>query len=136
LFICDLSIIFKNIRHLFYADDLKIFHEIKTNEDAQFLQNKLDDLANWCNINKLSLNVNKCHSISFTRKKNKKEITYNLENKDLDKVNKILDLGILLDEKLIFKLHSDMIINKSKCLLIFIKRRAKEFDNGSLNKFF
>lgn len=40
LFICDLSIILNDIKHLFYADDLKIFHEIKTVSDAIFLQKK------------------------------------------------------------------------------------------------
>jgi hypothetical protein len=87
LFICDLSIILKDINHLFYADDLKIYHEIKTLEDAQFLQNKLNDLDNWCNFNKLKLNVEKCHSISFSRKPVKNVFSYSLGNKILDKVN-------------------------------------------------
>jgi len=134
LFICDLSIILKDIRHLFYADDLKIFHKIKTNDDVQFLQSKLNDLAKWCNSNRLSLNVEKCHSISFSRKKNKIDFVYNLDNKNLDVVNKIRDLGILFDEKMTFKLHCDMIINKAKGLLGFIKRRAKEFNNVWVTK--
>jgi Reverse transcriptase (RNA-dependent DNA polymerase) len=134
LFICDLSFILKDINHLFYADDLKIFHEIKNKDDAFFLQNKLDDLVKWCNTNKLNLNIDKCHSISFTRKKTKIEFTYNLDNKNLDKVSKILDLGILLDDKLTFKAHYDMIISKAKGLLGFVKRRAKEFDNVWVTK--
>jgi Reverse transcriptase (RNA-dependent DNA polymerase) len=48
LFISDLSFIFKEMNHLFYADDLKIFHEIRTVDDAKFLQTKLNDLAKWC----------------------------------------------------------------------------------------
>jgi hypothetical protein len=47
----------------------------------------------------------------------------------LEKVDKILDLGILLDKKLTLKFHCDMIISKAKGLLGFVKRRAKEFDN-------
>jgi hypothetical protein len=70
LFICDLSIILNAKSSFFLLDDLKIFHEIKTLEDAQYLQNKLNDinLNHWCKFNKLKLNVEKCHSISFPRK--------------------------------------------------------------------
>jgi hypothetical protein len=84
--------------------------------------------------NKLNLNVDKCHSISFTRKKTKINFTYNLENINLDKVSKISDLGILLDDKLTFKSHCDMTISKAKGLLGFVKRRAKEFDNVWVTK--
>ena len=129
LFLYDLSIILKDVNHLFYADDLKIFHELKDNNDAALLQSKLDELAKWCNNNNLHLNIGKCKSISFARKKTKINYTYNLDGKNLEKVSKISDLGILLDEKLTFKYHCDMIISKAKGLLGFIKRRAKEFDN-------
>jgi hypothetical protein len=40
-------------------------------------------------------------------------------------VKTILDLGILVDEKLAFKPHCDMIISKANGLLDFIKRRSK-----------
>jgi Reverse transcriptase (RNA-dependent DNA polymerase) len=129
LFIYDLSIILKDIDHLFYADDLKIFHAVKDNNDAIFLQSKLDDLVNWCNINKLNLNTDKCKSISFTRQKSKINFMYSLNNTNLEKVNKISDLGILFDEKLTFKCHCDMTISKAKGLLGFVKRRANEFKN-------
>jgi Reverse transcriptase (RNA-dependent DNA polymerase) len=134
LFISDLSFIIKDVKHLFYADDLKIFHEIKTVDDAKFLQTKLNDLAKWCIDNKLNLNVNKCHSISFTRRRNKINFVYNLENKNLDAVSKIRDLGILFDDKLTFKPHCDIVINRAKGLLGFIKRRAKEFVNVWVTK--
>jgi Reverse transcriptase (RNA-dependent DNA polymerase) len=51
LFLYDLSIVLKDIKHLFYADDLKIFHEIKD------LQNKLAESVKWCNNNNLHLNT-------------------------------------------------------------------------------
>jgi hypothetical protein len=34
LFISDLSIVLGQINHLFYADDLKIYHEIKSDSDG------------------------------------------------------------------------------------------------------
>jgi Reverse transcriptase (RNA-dependent DNA polymerase) len=70
LFLFDLSIVLNDIKHLFYADDLKIFHEIKDTNYAIFLQNKLDELVKWCNNNNLHLNIEKCKSISFVTKNN------------------------------------------------------------------
>lgn len=134
LFICDLSITLKDIKHLFYADDLKIFHEIKSFNDAQFLQDKVNDLKTWCDNNKLDLNVDKCHAISFNRRKSKHEFWYAIGDKILDRVKTISDLGILLDEKLTFKPHCDKLISKANGLLGFIKRRAKEFDNVWVTK--
>jgi Reverse transcriptase (RNA-dependent DNA polymerase) len=134
LFISDLSIILKHVKHLFYADDLKIYHSIKSPDDNITLQNNLDFLAEWCNANKLKLNIEKCHSISFSRKKHKKDFVYNISNQNLDKASKIRDLGIILDDKLTFKNHCDMITNKAKSLLGFIKRRSKEFKNIWVSK--
>ena len=49
IFVSELSDVLKGIRHLFYADDLKIFHTIKTPSDIQFLQGYLVKLASWTN---------------------------------------------------------------------------------------
>jgi Reverse transcriptase (RNA-dependent DNA polymerase) len=45
LFLYDLSIVLKDVKQLFYADDLKIIHEIKDTIDAMFSQNKLEELV-------------------------------------------------------------------------------------------
>jgi hypothetical protein len=134
LFISDLSIILSEVNHLFYADDLKIFHVIKSDNDAEFLQEKLNNLKTWCDTNELHLNVSKCHVITFTRKKLRHEFSYKIGTINLDRVKTMSDLGILLDEKLTFKPHCDLIISKGNGLLGFIKRRAKEFDNVWVTK--
>jgi hypothetical protein len=46
----------------------------------------------------------------------------------------VLDLGILLDEKLTFKPHSDMVISKAIGFLGFVKGRAKEIDYDWVTK--
>lgn len=134
IFICDLSEHLKDIPHLFYADDLKIYHIISTSLDLLFFQSKLKDLEKWCIINKLHLNVSKCHSISFSRKRNSLMHNYQLNNMLLLRVTQITDLGIILDDKLSFKNHYEKIISKAKMLLGFIKRRAKEFNNVWVTK--
>jgi preprotein translocase subunit SecE len=102
---------------------------IKNKEDAVLLQNNFDHLAEWCCVNQLKLNIDKCISITFSRRKNIIDNSYSINQEILKKVTKIRDLGIILDEKLTFQKHSDMTNNKAKGLLGFIKRRSKEFKN-------
>jgi len=136
IFISDLSIVLNDVDHLLFADDLKIYKSISNPADAEFLQNKINVLYNWCSKNKLVLNVGKCNVITFSRK-NKKNIAhyeYIINKTKLSRVDNILDLGIVLDYKLLYISHFDMIIGKANQLLGFIKRRAKEFNNVWVTK--
>ncbi len=55
---------------LLYADNIKLYKEINTKEDSELLQQDLDKLANWSQVNCLSCNIKKCESITFTCKQN------------------------------------------------------------------
>jgi hypothetical protein len=66
IYINDIHDINSNI--LLFADDVKLFGIFKTPLDTKLLQDDLDNISNWCNINKLYLNVSKCKVITFTRK--------------------------------------------------------------------
>lgn len=67
LFISDLPpLILANI--LLFADDLKIYLEIRSHADALTLQRDIDTIVRWCNENGLSININKCSTMTFTRK--------------------------------------------------------------------
>ena len=68
LFIDDLPGILE-CSSLLYADDLKLFTDVSSVGDALFLQRQLDRLSEWCERDKLYLNVSKCKVISFTGRK-------------------------------------------------------------------
>ena len=51
---------------LSYADDVKIFHRIKSSDDITSLQADLDRLSLWSKTWLLKLNPAKCKSITFT----------------------------------------------------------------------
>ena len=55
-----ISIEGKTINHLFYADDLVLIAESEA--DLQLL---LNILSNWCNVNKMSINVDKTKVMHF-----------------------------------------------------------------------
>lgn len=129
ILIRDLSECLSDIPHLLYADDLKIFKVMTNVTDYQLLESKLQSLMGWCTHNKLDLNVDKCHVISFSRRKSVTLHDYHLNGTSLQRVNRINDLGVLLDTKLNFTLHFDSITSRANKLLGFIKRRAAEFKN-------
>ena len=79
----------------------------------------------------MQLNINKCKSITFTRKRTKINFNYNLNNINLDSVSEIRDLGVLFDAKLTFKSHINNVTNRAFKLCGFIRRQSSEFINNT-----
>lgn len=69
IYINDIVNIIKYSKCLLYADDLKIFKVIETSRDAFDLQEDLNSIVDWCEANKLKLNLNKCHVMSFIERR-------------------------------------------------------------------
>ena len=98
---------------LMFADDLKLFHQIRSVEDAETLQADLDYLARWSHDWKLELNPSKCKSFTMTLKTKPIVATYKIQNIPLEKVSCIRDLGVWLDAKLTFAEHVEKIARKA-----------------------
>lgn len=112
---------------LLYADDLKIFKTIDNPYDALILQKDLETLANWCHYNKMSLNVQKCFVISFTRNNSKILTSYNIDGHILQRNVNIKDLGVIFDDKLSFRDHYDYLFKKANSLSGFVFRTTQPF---------
>jgi hypothetical protein len=95
------------------------------------LQNDLNIIFDWCTSNMMSLNVKKCHIISFTRKKNKLNNKYYLQDQSLNRKEIVKDLGVLFNEKLTFRPHYSLITERANKLLGFIIRSTKDFKKSS-----
>ena len=93
-------------------DDLKIFRVVNNRNDAEILQNDLNSVFDWSIKNQLPLNVNKCVSITFTKKTNKVDYIYSIGSCLLSKLNTIKDLGVTIDSRLRFDKHVDEICRK------------------------
>ncbi|XP_075167479.1 uncharacterized protein LOC142239572 [Haematobia irritans] len=133
IFINDLPFVIKNAHVLMYADDVKIFYSFNDPIDQTLLQSDLDNFLGWCDINLMKLNISKCKHMSFYRVK-RIDTSYFLYSRELDRVETFLDLGILLDNRLNFKQHLTMMINKAYSSLGFMKRWCKEFDDHCVTK--
>lgn len=112
---------------LSYADDLKLYHIIKGQHDADFLQQQLATFANWCHVNRMVLNGSKCSIISFGRKKSLIHYDYCLNHTHLKRESTVKDLGVLMDSQLTFKDHVAYMVSKASSQLGFIFRFTKNF---------
>lgn len=134
IFINDLCNNIKECKSLLYADDLKIYNVINNIEDCMLIQSTLSSLQQWCNDNFLSLNVEKCITCSYSRKKNNILFDYSIEGTILDRTDKVRDLGIIYDSKFTFNEHCVTIVNKAFRTLGFIKRNVRHFNRISTMK--
>lgn len=117
----------KNCPPLAYADDVKLYKEILKKEDCKLLQYNINIINEWCKINSMSLNINKCQYITFTKKKNIINYDYSIDSIKLDKVSVVRDLGVWFDSSLSFKFHYKNIVAKASRMLGFVMRTAKPF---------
>ncbi len=73
LFINDLTwIMDTQVGISIFADDIKIFKKVQSPSDINLLQRSLDILSDYCTHFQLSLNINKCFHITFSRKVKRK----------------------------------------------------------------
>ena len=114
---------------MLYADDLKMNSVIRSSDDAKRLQDDINKIKEWCNLNKLQLNYDKCFIMTVSNKIQNIEFAYSVDNIVLSKTHTFRDLGVTYDTKLKFSAHIDSIVKKSAKMLGFLMRTAKHLQN-------
>ena len=82
---------------LLFADDIKVYHRIKSENDIVQLQEDINSLLNWSNTWLLDFNIPKCNVLRIgtsTLPQN-----YTLNGTPLDSVQDMRDLGITTDSQ-------------------------------------
>lgn len=115
----------KEVETFNFADDKKQACLVKNRFDGIKLQNAIDKFIAWCDENGLEVNSDKCHIISFSKKRKIIEINYTIRGKTIDRVSKIRDLGVMLDHKLDFHSHIEFAKKKAEMALGFVKRQCR-----------
>jgi hypothetical protein len=116
LYINDIQNCSNIISNILFADDTTIFYShacLKTLN--QTIQEEINKIAVWLNINKLSINTEKTKFIVFRssrRKKQEHNITICLNDKNIEQVRKTTFLGIVVDECLTWNDHLEQISKK------------------------
>ena len=133
LFINDLPLEI-NSGCLMYADDVKLYRKIKTQDDCFLLQDDLTRLALWSEKWGLKLNPIKCKSFTMTLRRAPVRTHYTIHDAELEHVPEMRDLGVILDTKLTFATHVSHIVsraNRSLGLMIRSFQTASKYSKFS-----
>ena len=112
-----------------FADDCRIYMKVKNECDAGKLQTDIHNISNWLRLNKLSINESKNEKITFSRKSDMIKYDYQVLGLRTKEVDRVRDLGVILDRQWNFNHHLNMVISKAKKSLGFIKRITSHFSS-------
>ena len=96
-----------------FADDTKIYREIKSQNDVQILQQDVDNLHRWGEKWGLAFNPDKCNTISIGPQVDNTEHAYQMGGILLETFSQIKDLGVMVDNRLKWEIHIDNMIKRS-----------------------
>ena len=122
LFINDMPDVVTSSTTALFADDCKLFREIKSAQDCILLQSDLNALHEWSNRWKMTFNPAKCKVLTIARSRSPVTFDYQIDGTNLEHVGDFKDLGVVFDETLSFKNHINSIVSKCNRMCGFVKR--------------
>ena len=125
IYINDMPIGINSLLFMF-ADDTKLFREIKNEDDNAYLQQDLDKLSDWSEIWKLKFHPGKC-SVLHLGKTNRKT-PYALNGQVLQASSSEKDLGVQIDDELRFDKHIQAKTSKARQIWGMIRRSFTNID--------
>jgi len=125
----NLYFVTQDCRVFLYADDVKLVKIIDNFGDCLILQKNIDTILRWLDSHLLTVNINKCRVMSFTRKVNVITHNYIIQGIPLIRCNEIRDLGVIIDSSLSFIPHINHICNRATQMLGFVVRSTRDFTN-------
>ncbi|CAG9124705.1 unnamed protein product [Plutella xylostella] len=108
-------------------DDIKLFLEIRSEEDAIRLQQDIDRVVAWGCDNKLEFNGSKCVQMTFSRAREPLRHQYTLGGGALARVSSVRDLGVKFTSTLSFSDHIVNICKGAFKTLGFVLRSCQDF---------
>ena len=109
-----------------FADDLILTIRADSISEAENIANiEMGKIAMWAKNNKTEFNEEKSKVMLMTRRKRKEQnkILVYIKNKAIPQVQKLKYLGIVFDNKLLFREHLNYIANKCKKLIFQLAKR-------------
>ena len=96
-----------------FADDTKRMLDVVKSSPSLFLQNDLHAIYEWCNQWKLKLNLDKCQLIRFSNGQSHNIFPYQINNHPIPVSRMYSDLGIHINDSLIFDASQQVFISHS-----------------------
>ncbi len=130
IYINDLPEIVAEGTHVFlFADDTKVFREIKNTQDCETLQEDLSKMHTWTKDWLLQFHPDKCVSMRVGKAEPPLFI-YSLENHNLKYSACEKDIGVHIDNQLKFGTHISMKINKANSTMGIVRRTFDFMDRN------
>lgn len=98
-------------------------------DQCRQFQNDLNVFYEYCSQNELKLNIDKCHTITYSRKKLPLKYNYSFNGVLIERVFRVRDLGVYLDCELGLASHIDIVTSRAYKMLGFVFRQCKDFKN-------
>ena len=105
-----------------FADDSVIYRAIHNEEDHNSLQHDLDMLADWSTKWLMEFNIQKCATLTITRKHKPSLREYELLNKSIPRVDEYKYLGVIVSKDLRWNAHCQAILHKASKTLGLLRR--------------
>ncbi|XP_054283758.1 uncharacterized protein LOC129000783 [Macrosteles quadrilineatus] len=128
IFINDISRVI-HVKHLLFADDIKLYSTINSIDDFYDLQDSLSAVERWCGENCMALNTSKCVIMTFHRTLAPIFHNYGLNGCNLDRVFEIKDFGVMCTASLSPEKHVLYISAKANKNLGLITRYSRSFSS-------
>ena len=120
LFINDVPNILKSCACSIFADDTKLKSTANTVDEADKMQEDLNEMFQWCKEWKLEFNAKKCHVLHFGRK-NVNHL-YHINGTLISPVEYEKDLGVVITKDLKSENHISQCVKTANKILGMIKR--------------
>ena len=114
IYISDIGEGIKSKKNI-YVDDTKIKSTIRTESDVEKLQEDIDSLQTWAEVNNMQFNGNKFQLVRFGNNEEIKDDTiyFTGDNKEvIERFEKLKDLGVIMNQKATFTDQIDHVEKK------------------------
>ena len=131
IYINDLpEVVDKNSYVYLFADDTKVFRQIKTLYDKVILQNDIKNLLVWSSKWLLKFHPDKCVSMGVGYSPGTEDgvLCYNMNGQVLKNTECEKDLGVYFDKSLRFEHHINTIIKKANSTLGIVRKTFDHLD--------
>ena len=127
IYINDLPDVVDKDTHVYlFADDTKVYRQIKSNKDSDILQTDINNLVKWSETWLLKFHPDKCVSMTIGSNVNN---VYTMGNQNLNISQCEKDLGVLIDDKLKFDKHISAAVNKANKIMAVTRRTFDYMDS-------
>jgi len=107
----------------YFADDAKLYTEIRSGDDIDNLQSSLDLFTEWAETWQLSISIKKCFTMDLASGTKAGSFCENtISGTEIPNLTGAKDLGVYLDTRLSFSTHISQIVAKAKQRIFLLFR--------------